>query len=303
MFSLRVLVVRLVLVVAFTGSMDARAIQWFCGSQTVNLSSDGLPMDGGFRFELGVFAAGFTPTAANTAQWSMNWTAAQRVVYNSTNKVFTGQYTVTSNAAPFTQGANAYVWGFGGRAGNEWILFRAPSWTWPVPDPMNPAALSWNAKDATQIVVGSIHLSGNPFLMQSAAVVNSVPPSSTYAQWRNEELSGVALNGPEDDADGDGIKNVLEFVFGTRPKVADSLPPVVNAVVGTGVDRAMQLSIPRRLDRSASLSIDYSPDLVSWASAMVGATVVSNGADAWVLRFPMGDERRRFFRVVSPASP
>jgi hypothetical protein len=54
--------------------------------------------------------------------------------------------------------------------------------------------------------------------MQSLAVINSVPPASTYVQWRNEELSGVALNGPEDDADGDGIKNGLEFVFRHAPE-------------------------------------------------------------------------------------
>jgi len=299
MFSLRAFVIRLVLVVILTKALEARTLRWFCDSQSVNLESGGLPMDGGFRFEVGVFAASFTPTPANTAEWSANWTAAQRVVYNATNKLFTSQYTVSSNADPFNEGAIAYVWGFGGRAGNEWILFRAPSWTWPAADPRNPVAVSWNAKDATQVVVGSIHASGSPFLMQSLAVGNSVPPSSTYIQWRNEELSGLALNGPEDDADGDGIKNVLEFVFGTRPKVHDSLPPTVGSVVSVGGSRLFQMSIPRRLDRPATLSVESSADLVMWSPALPGATVVSNGAEAWVLRFPMGTETTRLFRVVS----
>ncbi|MEK7952021.1 hypothetical protein [Luteolibacter soli] len=303
MFSLRALVVRLILVMVLTKAMEARTLRWFCDAQTVNLGSDGTPMDGGFRFEVGVFASGFTPTTANTSQWAANWSAAQRTVYNATTKVFTSQYTVTSNAAPFTVGAVAYVWGFGGRAGNEWTLFRATSWTWPLSDTLNPTAISWNAKDATQVVVGSIHSTGTPFLMQSSAVTHSVPPTSTYAQWQNEELSGVALNGPEEDADGDGIKNVQEFVFGTRPKVADLLPPVASGMVGSGADRAIQLSIPRRLDRSASLSVESSPELVTWGSAMAGATVVSNGAEAWVLRFPVGSSDRRFFRIVSAPVP
>lgn len=300
MLSLRALVVRFVLVILLTEMVEARPLRWFCDPGTVNLASDGTPMDGGFRFEVGVFATGFTPTAANTAQWAVNWNAAQRSVYNATTKVFTNQYTVTSNVSPFTVGATAYVWGFGGRGGNEWMLFRAPLWAWPQSDTMNPNAITWNAKDATEVIVGTIHSTGTPFLMQSSVVTNSVPPASTYVQWRNEELSGVTLNGPEDDADGDGIKNVLEFAFGTRPRVADSLPVIGTTVVGSGVSRAMELSIPRRLDRTgASVSVESSPELVTWSSAMAGATVVSNGANAWVVRFTIGTAERKFFRVVS----
>ncbi|MCW1914642.1 hypothetical protein OJ996_13730 [Luteolibacter sp. GHJ8] len=299
MFLLRALLVRIALVIVLTKAVEAETLKWFCDSQTMNLSSAGVPMDGGYRFELGVFAAGFTPTAANTAQWSANWSAAQRVVYNGTTRVFTGVYTVTSNAAPFTVGANAYVWGFGGRAGNEWILFRAPSWIWPAPNPIDPFGLDWNAKDATQVIVGNIHASGSPFLMQASAVVSSVPPSSTYAQWRNEELSGVALNGPEDDADGDGIKNLLEFVFGTRPLTLDALPPIGTTMVGGSI----QLTVPRRLDRTASVALETSTGLSGWTSAISGVTVTSNGPEARILSVSVGSDSRRFFRVVFTASP
>ncbi|MCW1885554.1 hypothetical protein OKA04_12515 [Luteolibacter flavescens] len=296
MISLRGLLLRFFLVMVLMEVSGARTIQWFSDAQNVNVDSGGAPMDGGYRFELGVFAAGFTPTTANTAQWAANWSAAQRLIYNPVTQRFTGQYTVTSNVAPFTVGANAWVWGFGGRAGNEWLLFRAPSWTWPAPDSTNPSALSWNAKNATQVVAGSIQSSGSPSLMRTVAVTNGAAPSTTYARWRDEELNGVVLGGAEDDADGDGIPNVMEFVFGTRPMTPDTLPPVTTSLGAGGV---IQLSIPRRLDRLANLSIQSSPNLQTWGSASAEATLVSNGSAAWVVSFPISSSGRRFFRVVA----
>ena len=51
---------------------------------TVAMLSGGAAMTSDFRFELGVFSTGFTPTASNKSQWSSHWTAAQRVAYNAT---------------------------------------------------------------------------------------------------------------------------------------------------------------------------------------------------------------------------
>jgi hypothetical protein len=144
----------------------------------------GKAMDAGFRFELGVFSGGFIPTAANTSQWDGNWVSAQRAVYNDANGLFTAEFTVTGNAGAFSVRVQAYVRGFGGVKGDQWILFRAPSWTWPAADPLNPIGLNWNATSATQVITGPINSSGTPYLMKTTVVAGSVPPSTSWSQWQ-----------------------------------------------------------------------------------------------------------------------
>jgi hypothetical protein len=61
----------LLLIAVSTGLSHAQTqIDWFSAQNARNVTSDGVTlMDGGFLFELGVFATGFTPTSANIAEW------------------------------------------------------------------------------------------------------------------------------------------------------------------------------------------------------------------------------------------
>ncbi|BCU77643.1 hypothetical protein llg_23580 [Luteolibacter sp. LG18] len=251
---------------------SARNIRWFCNPLTTNLTSTGATMDGSFRFELGVFANGFTPTAGNTASWAANWVPAQRTLYNATNRLFTEEYTVVDNTAPFAVGAVAYVWGFGGPTGSEWILFRASTWTWPQADPLNPIALSWNASSATQVIVGSINATTPPSLMRSAAVSSSAPPPTPWPQWQGEMLVGTSQNGPNDDPDGDGVPNALEFILGTDPQLPDRGSAITTAIVEAGGQNYLQLGLPRLSDRTATVVPEVSTDLILWSS---GGSVTS----------------------------
>ena len=260
----------LALLVLTLSSLHARTIKWYCDPGTTNRMSNGQAMDASFHFELGVFKDGFVPTSANTAQWAGKWVAAQSAAYNPTTQYFTGSYTVTSNASPFVENAQAYIRGLGGINNSEWILLRASSWLWPQPGGIDPVALEWNVANANQVILGSLNSGGA--LMQSASI-NGGP--MTYAQWRDAELSGVALNGPEQDADGDGIPNVMEFVLGTPPQSVNPLPPITVSVVMDGGVSYLQSSIPRRADRAATLRLERSTDLVSWSSGPTVTQVVS----------------------------
>ena len=271
------------------GVCSGTEIHWFSELNRTNLTSTGTAMDGGFRFELGVFANGFVPTAANVAGWVANWRPATstggnvaRLVYQSGTSRFDGVFEVDSNAAPFTAGVAAYVWGFRGWAGpSEWVLFRHTSWTWPQAALPGPPGfpLEWEAKDATA-VVGSINAAGSPFLMQSAAVSQASPPT-TWAQWQAENLAGVSLDGPDDDPDGDGVTNLMEYVFGLPPGQAGA-PSLTPASFVGGY---LQLSVPRRPDHtSALLTVEVSPDLVNWDSGPGYTVEVSNTIAALVVR-------------------
>lgn len=281
-------------------SLHAKTIKWYCDPGSNNRTSGGLAMDGSFRFELGVFKNSFVPTSANTAQWAVNWAPAQRALYNASTQLFTRQFTVSSNQTPFVQNAAAYIWGFGGANGNEWILLRASSWLWPQPDALDPFALEWNVADANQVICGSINANGA--LMQSALIANSVPPATSYAQWQGEELSGVAQNAPEQDADGDGIPNVLEFVLGSPPQVPNVLPSTPVSVLRDGGADYLQILIPRRADRTATMRVERSTNLVDWTSGASVTQVTAETPLSLTARslLPIdGNQPRQFLRFVA----
>jgi hypothetical protein len=259
-------------------------IFWNSTANATNLTSTGSIMDGGFRFEIGVFTGSFDPATRPLAEWAANWNGSrwdpdQRTSYDASTRKFAASVTRDDNVSPFTVGKPAYVWGFkGDSASGEWILFRASNWTWPSANPFIPAFVNWFAKDATPII-GSINSSGSPFLMKSAAVTNAAPPSTSYAQWQADELAGETLNGPNDDPDKDGLPNLLEFVFGTAPKRPGA--PVATPV--TLVGGHLRITVPRRIDRTATLTVEVSSDLKTWNSGASYTQVVSNGLTSLVV--------------------
>lgn len=296
----------LLCLVAWLAGTDCRAetIAWYSVAGNTNLTSAGGPMSAGFSFELGVFNGSFVPTAANVAQWAANWVPAQRVAYNGPNQRFDGQFTVEDNTPPFTVGKAAYIWGFqGGASSSEWILFRNSAWTWPAPAfPPSPFGLDWNAATATAIV-GSIDADGSPFLMKSAAVTAASPPT-TWDQWSVTELAGVA-NGPNDDPDHDGLSNLLEFVFGSPPKQADAPPATPVEIVTVASQEFLQITLPRRMDRLATLAVQVSSDLTSWSSGPAATVVISDTPASLVVRdlTPLGSGApKRFMRLKAELS-
>jgi hypothetical protein len=297
----------LVASIALFGLARAERLNWFSDPNRTNLTSTGQLMDGAFRFELGVFTGGFVPTSGNTSQWAAHWTAAERIPYNASSKRISSIFTVTDNDAPFSVGANAYVWGFkGSEASGEWILFRKSTWIWPSPNPFNPFTVDWSVAQANVVVLGNVNASGSPSLMQSAAVSNSAPPDTSWSQWQDEELAGVSLNGPNDDADGDGISNLIEFVFGTLPKTANTPVATPSSFLELSGQRYLQISIPRRRDHPATLVVEVSSDLAIWNSGASHTQVVSDDASALVVRdlTPIGPASpKRFMRLraITPA--
>jgi hypothetical protein len=277
-------------------------IFWNSEANKFNLTSAGQAMDGGFRFELGVFDDGFVPSPGNVADWAAHWTAAQRRPYDAANKLFSGSHIPPDNNTPFAVNAPAYVWGFRGDGViNEWILFRAVSWTWPDASSF-PYFEEWFAKDATAIV-GEINSTGNPFLMKFAAVANAAPPATTWDQWRAEFLDNEPLDGPGDDPDHDGTPNLLEFVFGSPPRSAN--PPTATPVAL--VSGHLEITIPRRIDRRTNLVVEVSGDLANWFSGPPHTAVLTDSPAALVVRdlTPFDAAHpRRFMRLrAAPPGP
>ena len=299
-------VASLSLLAAFALPAEASRINFYSSPGVSAYGSDGQSLNEDTSFELGVFANGFVPSATNTAQWSANWVPAQRTKFTTAHNWFTSVFNVTNNTAPFLVGAPAYVWGFNGsEAQGQWILFRATNWAWPAANGSAPQPLLWSAKDATVVVLGSLaQANGGAVSLRSLAVANSLPPVTTWGQFKAEKLQNSAHGNPGDDADGDGISNILEFALGTAPNNAAERPasPGTWNRLARGPDGKdyLEVRVPRRRDRAVNFTAQVSSDLNTWASGTNHTRVVSDTADAMTVRdtVPIGEAgNARFMRV------
>ena len=293
------------------GMAMANRINFYSTPGQPGYGSDGAPLDENTSFELGVFANGFVPSATNTAQWSANWVPAQRAKFSSAKNFFTSICQVTNTNAPFTVGTPVYVWGFNGsEAQGQWILYRSTNWTWPAADDTAPSTRFWSAKDANVVVVGSLPAVAGGVSVRPVAIANSLPPATKYGQWKLDHLSSSALGNPSDDADGDGIANIIEFISGTSPTSAADRPANAGPQVQTGLAGGksyLEVRVPRRRDRPANFTPEVSSDLSSWASGTNAASEVTNASDAATAvtmrdKTPIGEGgSQRFMRVkVTP---
>jgi hypothetical protein len=262
------------LVICMGPRLGAETIAWFSDANKTNLDGSGAPMDAGFHFELGVFSGGFVPTRQNGAQWATHWVAADSTAYNPTNHRFAGQHTVADNLSPFLAGTQAWIFGYRTTpTGTDTILLRNTGWTWPAPNPLNPIPVEWNVATANQIVTGSFNAGASPFLMKSAAL-------QSFSQWQTANLADEPLAGAGDDPDADGSSNLLEFIFGTPPKTAG--PPKATPV--TLSEGHLQITIPRRADRPAVLTVEVSGDLSDWQSGPAAMQIVGDEEAFLVVR-------------------
>lgn len=287
-----------------TGAEAAQVIDWYSPPGQTNLTSAGSAMGGAFQFQIGVFANGFVPTTSNMADWAANWVPADSSSYNPAvnARSYESSFAVTGNVPHFTVGTKTYVWGMApGSANDEWILFRSTGWTWPAASLSNPPPLprDWSADLADVVILGTIHPSGAPFLMQSAAVM-------TYQQWKAAALVGQPLDSPNDDPDHDGVSNLLEFIFGTSPTLRGSPPATPTTLVDVSGQKHLQITILRLRDRLASVAVEVSSDLVSWQSGATATSEVTNTAELLVVRdlTPVGPGLpKRFMRLKAVLRP
>jgi hypothetical protein len=150
----------------------------------VGRDSTGADLDTGYVFALGTFAA-FTPTSLNTTDWATNFTSLGSVNWDDVFTNYSGSADLLNNNAPFTVGAQGYVWGYNTQTittGTEWILITNTNWTFPLSG--STPTVNWDASDVGTItVVGSVasSLGSIPYLQTASMMMAAVPEPSTYA--------------------------------------------------------------------------------------------------------------------------
>ena len=289
---------------------SAERISWSSLPGQEHVNSLGQPLNSSFQFELGGFAKGFLPSAQNTADWAAHWIPVQRTRFNPRTRWFTSVVTVPATASPLQPGDPVYVWGFGGsESAGEWTLFRSDRWVWPKANPANPVPLQWFAKDATQVVLGSIRVIGGQLRLATAAVANSLPPITTWAQWRLEHLGQDSGSVRTGDVGLDRHPNIVDFVLGRDPSEAQANAPArwMEASIQTHSGQEfLEVRVPRRRDRPVHWRIEVSDDCTTWRPASMDCEVVDEGPDAFVVRQrnPTSSSTcSRFLRVVPEVAP
>jgi hypothetical protein len=131
--------------------------------------------------------------------------------------------------------------------------------------------------------------------------LGAVSVFGNYETWLNgvftaAEVSDLSISGGNQDPDGDGLVNELEYYFGSDPKVAG-----LSEVVLEGVGDDVVLRYPRSVNAIGNLYLATSNDLVGWARSVPGVTgeiVSQDGARQVVeLWIPAASFHARFFRI------
>jgi hypothetical protein len=121
----------------------------------------------------------------------------------------------------------------------------------------------------------------------------------TYSFWRNlfwstPTSADNAIAGPDADPDGDGLNNLMEYLYGLNPAQADIAPRLVPAV--ETINTAPHLTVSLRLSGGASditVTPQFSSDLVTWSN---------NASILQLLQSTPGDDGRMTWKYYDTAA-
>lgn len=138
----------------------------------------------------------------------------------------------------------------------------------------------------TAIFTNNAGIDGYEFL-------RTLPPASNYDTW---DVANAVPGGPGDDPDGDGLDNIIEFMFGLNPHAFSTLPQPVSGPDG------LTWTLPKQAGAVAdgiAYQVETTDTLSSWlpAGADSGRSVVlQNDSFALSVRLQPGASGR-FMRM------
>lgn len=97
------------------------------------------------------------------------------------------------------------------------------------------------------------------------AMVEQVSASDNYTEW----ASGQGVSSPNGDPEGDGVPNLLEYVFNTNPNLSEELLPTYTRQSNSF---SISLRLRNNMDSEVSVRLQESNDLRGgWSNVMVEA--------------------------------
>lgn len=146
-------------------------------------------------------------------------------------------------------------------------------------------------------VGGTFSLSGGNLLFTVTGL-----PDAAFNAWAADLPAGA--RGPADDADGDGLANLLEFALGLNGAATDAENSTVSALAVEGADYPA-ITYQRRIDRGGvavdvlvSASLSFDPLL---GSVEISTTPAAAGFETVVVRslVPLSAQPHQFFRLTA----
>lgn len=293
---------KLALPALFTGLLTGAGAQveditWDSSFHQDNRDSTSAPLDASFSFYLGVFHPPapppgedpWVPTPTNTDEWSTHWITADVTIYDPVHSRFSSGYTVE----PLVEGVSltgkqGYIWGVNRADPNgEWILLTNPAWTWPAGGGLGFPE-TWTADNGTA-VIGQINQDSTH--LQTALVGNATPPLLKPELWRRAHFSQEEIDTQEAtvsgwlaDPNGNGRPNVLEYAFGTHPRLSHlTRQPEHGFIDLTGsVFQTLKATIDPNVE--LTLTAEVSTDLVHWFDGPTEVTLHSQTATKLLFR-------------------
>lgn len=128
----------------------------------------------------------------------------------------------------------------------------------------------------------------------------TAPDVETFDDWRNAnltpaQLANPALNGPEHDANGNGIANAIEFALGSS-----SITPLSLQLIGPPGNQTAQLTLTRNsLARGLTLIVECTTDFITWLPL---ATSINGTTPTGPATISEGSGIVRLLNVGSPAT-
>ena len=142
-------------------------------------------------------------------------------------------------------------------------------------EPLWPANITgiFGQSDSTAPVTG-----GYQILPRTSLDVESLGTGGGYVGWA---AAYPGIGAPEDDADGDGVKNLMEYATGSIPNNSASLPQSVQTLIGPTLTATWAKGAAAANDAALTWSIEASTSMAAgtWSTAGVfldnGATAIS----------------------------
>ena len=276
------------------GDVGAGTIYWGSQGFTRQVDSRGMDWRNGFSMRLGVFQEGFTPRPGNVDDWSARWIELDTARFDLEEGRFAG---VVDDSLPLPVGAGrqVYVWALNGTdltRGPEWLLFTNPAWLWSgKPSPTEAAARTWVADEAALVILGGV---SNQAIHLTSAAIRPAPVA--MAAWLAGKLTGNA--DPDEDSDGDGLANRLEYFLGTDPASPGSLASPELRVEAAGV----RVALSRNPYAVSSFVLESSSDLKSWKPS-TGEILQDHPDRVEILAPRLMDGRPVFYRFQLKETP
>lgn len=137
---------------------------------------------------------------------------------------------------------------------------------------------------------------------RTAFLTVNPPPSDTFATWPDLATVPAHLRGPDDDPDGDGLKNILEYALALPPGTPGGNPTAGGSVSVSGQSYPAITFVRRKSLPDVTLTIQATADLSftdGIGTAIVSTTDNGDGTETVVARstVPRSAASGQFLRV------